>query len=107
MTPEELYIRIMWDTGRGNDDCGDQPPAEISLQWKGTEACYDFYCPCSPNEPQHRDGFFQQWFTCGESQPERDNYPDGDVSYCGRTWWLPNRVEAVEVKGKGVWPERG
>lgn len=75
--------------------------AEINLQWKNTDACYDFYCPCNPEEPQHWDGYFGQWFICG-SEPEEDRDPG--LIYCGKTWWLPNRVEAVEVSGKGEWP---
>ena len=75
--------------------------AEISLQWKGTDACYDLYCPCNPDEPQHWDGLFGQWFTCG-SEPEDDRDPD--LTYCGKIWWLPNRIVAIEVPGRGIWP---
>jgi hypothetical protein len=78
----------------------EEKAAEINLQWKGTDACYDFYCPCGwrgPDDPRseeidtnHRDGYFQQWFTCGG---------------CHRVWWLPNKIVAVEVKKRGEWPE--
>jgi hypothetical protein len=61
---------------------------EINLQWKGTEACYDFYCPCgwqgsddpASDEPDnHEDGFFKQEFQCGG---------------CGQWWHLPNLIMA-------------
>lgn len=69
---------------------------EVNLQWKGTDACYDFYCPCGGSstkidpasnldEPTvleghgHRDGFFMQEFQCDA---------------CGRWWHLPNRLYA-------------
>ena len=92
--------------------------AYINLQWKGTDACYDFYCPCNPEEPQHVDGMFAQWFTCGKPNGDVKVYDrqgnditadsghdlDPDLTYCGRTWWLPNRAEATEVSGPGVWP---
>jgi hypothetical protein len=62
---------------------------EVNLQWKGTDACYDFYCPCGwegsddPSDPDlpdsHRDGMFMQEFQCGG---------------CGRWWHLPNLLIA-------------
>lgn len=61
---------------------------EINLQWKNTDACYDFWCPCGwegaedPNsgEPDnHQDGYFKQDFQCGG---------------CGQWWHLPNRLYA-------------
>jgi len=81
------------------------PTAEINLQWKGTDACYDFYCPCNPHEPQHRDGIFQQWFTCGERPAADGSDLDESLVYCGKTWWLPNKIIAVEVPSKGIWPK--
>jgi hypothetical protein len=79
-------------------------PAEINLQWKGTDACYDLYCPCNPNDPQHWDGMFGQWFTCGKSDPgEPDDEPPA-VPWCGKVWWLPNRIVAVEVSAIHEWP---
>src|SRR5258708_29254678 len=60
---------------------------EINLQWKGTDACYDFYCPCGwegadnsfDGPSNHEDGLFKQEFQCGG---------------CGRWWHLPNRMIA-------------
>jgi hypothetical protein len=72
----------------GPDECN------VNLQWKGTEACFDFYCPCGkstdkgwPEDEErgviqghgHRDGFFQQEWQC---------------EACGRWWHLPNRLFA-------------
>lgn len=62
---------------------------EFFLQWKNTEACFDFYCPCNPEEPQHFDGHFGQVFTCGSS--EWDAFADGpEPEWCGRKWHLPH-----------------
>ena len=78
--------------------------ATVNLQWKGIDACYDFYCSCNPHVNQHRDGGFQQWFTCGKAQPEQENWPDRGVTYCGKSWWIPNHMDAVEVSAEGEWP---
>lgn len=59
------------------------------LQWKNTHACFDFYCPCNPEEPQHFDGYFGGTFTCGSADWDED--VDGpEPSWCGRTWQLPH-----------------
>ena len=61
---------------------------KVNLQWKNTDACYDFYCPCGwegaddPNDgspDSHRDGLFKQAFQCGG---------------CGGWWHLPNKLIA-------------
>jgi hypothetical protein len=79
---------------------------EVNLQWKGTNACYDFWCPCGwegPDDPNdeptnHADGYFKQDFRCGG---------------CGRWWHLPNRLVARPGKffrddgGYGCKPECG
>lgn len=69
--------------------------AEVFLQWKGTEACYDLYCSCSPEEPQHWDGFFGGTFTCGSTADEQSEPPRG--GFCGKTWQLPWSLMAAEV----------
>ena len=66
---------------------------EVNIQWKGTDACFDFYCPCgwegNPDPADqdapdnHRDGYFQQQFQCGG---------------CGRWWHLSNRAFAAPGK---------
>lgn len=41
--------------------------AEIFIQWKGTDVCLDFYCPCLPEEerqPVHIHGEFAYFIKC-------------------------------------------
>jgi hypothetical protein len=54
---------------------------EVFLQWKGTDACLDFYCTCG--RQWHFDGYFANELTCG---------------HCGQTWKLPHMLtpQAVE-----------
>lgn len=70
--------------------------ATVFLQWKGTDVCYDFYCPCSPEEPQHFDGYFGQRFTCGSTRDDEAEPPEG--GFCGKTWELPWNLSAIEVR---------
>jgi hypothetical protein len=67
----------------------------VNLQWKGTDACFDFYCPCGGTSARtdpgrgnlpsvedghgHRDGFFMQEFQC---------------EACDRWWHLSNTLYA-------------
>lgn len=52
--------------------------AEVFLQWKGTDACMDFWCPCGA--ALHYDGYFGDQLTCGR---------------CGQSWQLPHALTAV------------
>lgn len=70
--------------------------AEIFLQWKGTEACYDFYCTCNPDEPQHFDGMFGGEFTCGSTWSKGDDVPA--EAWCGKRWRLPWTLTAIEIE---------
>lgn len=36
--------------------------ADVFLQWKGTDACFDFYCPCGTT--QHIDAQFAYYVKC-------------------------------------------
>ena len=36
--------------------------AEMFIQWKGTDVCVDFYCPCG--EMGHFDGMFAYYLRC-------------------------------------------
>jgi hypothetical protein len=74
--------------------------AEVFLQWKGTEACYDFYCPCNPEEPQHFDGFFGDTFTCGQGLDDYDKAKSliEKIVYCGKKWRLPYTLTAAEIE---------
>lgn len=41
--------------------------AEVHIQWKGTDVCLDFHCPCRPaNEmfSSHLDGMFAYYVRC-------------------------------------------
>ena len=71
---------------------------EINLQWKGTDACYDFYCSCNPEEPQHFDGEFGDLFTCGNPSVVADDEEAGESrTYCAKTWRLPHTIsEGIE-----------
>jgi hypothetical protein len=70
--------------------------ARVFLQWKGTDACYDFYCPCNPEEPQHFDGLLGDMFTCGSEQ-EDDSAEPPAAGWCGRTFQLPWWLTATET----------
>jgi hypothetical protein len=52
----------------------------VFLQWKGTDACLDFYCTCG--EQWHFDGYFAKELTCG---------------HCGQTWELPHTLTPEPV----------
>ena len=69
--------------------------AEVFLQWKGTDACYDFYCPCSPDWPQHFDGYFGGTFACGGEKDDDGSDPPG---FCGKKWRLPFTLSAAEIE---------
>jgi hypothetical protein len=75
----------------------------INLQWKGTDACYDLYCECSPEMNQHFCGFFGDTFICGQpngghGDPEEwDNYPPDGPAYCGKKWRIPHEIIALEI----------
>ena len=55
-------------------------PRSVNLQWKGTDACVDFTCPCGATS-RYR-GFFTQFIRCGK---------------CKDVYWLSNSVEIVEL----------
>lgn len=41
--------------------------AEMFIQWKGTDVCMDFHCPCQPEElayAAHFDGYFAYYLRC-------------------------------------------
>lgn len=68
--------------------------ARVNLQWKNTDACYDLYCDCNPEWPQHADGYFQQEYTCG-SNIDQDDPEEAALTFCGKTWRLPNDLQPV------------
>ena len=57
-----------------NDD------TNIFLQWKGTDACFDFSCDCGAYS--HHDGMFIYFIKC---------------STCGAVYEMPQHLLAVRV----------
>lgn len=53
---------------------------EVFIQWKGTDACFDFYCECGTQG--HHDGYFAYVVKC---------------SGCGKAWKLPTTLTLVET----------
>ena len=56
----------------------------VFLQWKGTNACLDFYCACG--RQWHFDGYFARDLTCG---------------HCGQTWLLPHILTPAAIEPDG------
>ena len=63
---------------RDDREMSDAP--NVFLQWKGTDACMDFWCPCGAE--WHFDGYFAKELTCGA---------------CGQTWELPHDLTPEPV----------
>lgn len=53
-------------------------PPSVFVQWKGTDACIDFYCPCGYHG--HFDGPFAYGLRCRN---------------CGRAWTLPHTLGLI------------
>lgn len=51
---------------------GELPKPSVFIQWKGTDACFDFHCECG--EHLHFDGYFAYFPRC---------------SFCGTVWEMP------------------
>lgn len=52
---------------RGVHDQFPGSDADVHIQWKGTEVCIDFHCPCWPDSHKyaaHYDGFFAYYLQC-------------------------------------------
>lgn len=62
---------------RGTHDAVPGTDAEQFIQWKGTDVCLDFYCPCGAHG--HVDGMFAHYVRCGA---------------CGATFELGTQVRA-------------
>jgi hypothetical protein len=53
---------------RGTFDPVPGTDATMFIQWKGTNVCLDFHCPCQPEEDTyaaHFDGYFAHYLQCG------------------------------------------
>lgn len=55
--------------------------AEVFIQWKGTDVCFDFTCPCGSDG--HFDGFFAYFVKCRE---------------CGQTFEMPHTFQITPIK---------
>lgn len=54
-------------TMRGTFDPFPGTDAKMFIQWKGTDVCVDFHCPCQPDEiaySAHFDGYFAHFVLC-------------------------------------------
>jgi ribosomal protein S27E len=51
--------------------------ADVYIQWKGTDACFDFHCPCGNSD--HIDANFAYYVRCAS---------------CGTTYQMPSDLEA-------------
>ena len=71
----------MEETGVSDEDTDN---ASVFIQWKGTNACFDFTCPCG--EAAHFDVYFAYYVHC---------------SACGRTWRMPETLSMVRVPHEG------
>ncbi len=49
--------------------------ASVFIQWKGTDACFDFYCTCGAN--CHFDGYFAYTVKC---------------PHCNTVWEMPTNL---------------
>jgi hypothetical protein len=58
---------------------GEHGTPEAFIQWKGTEVCLDFYCPCGMQS--HYDGGFAYALECQS---------------CGRVFDMPHTVQLRE-----------
>jgi hypothetical protein len=58
----------------------DDPSPHAFIQWKGTDVCLDFYCPCG--QQSHYDGDFAYAVQC---------------PVCDREFAMPHTVQMVEV----------
>lgn len=59
---------------------GDRPPPSVFLQWKGTDACFDFHCTCGAR--CHFDGNFAYTVEC---------------PHCHKVWEMPFYLFPREV----------
>jgi len=59
----------------------------VFLQWKGTDACFDFHCKCGAQ--CHFDGDFAYYVEC---------------PHCNRIYEMPFKLFPREVSGEGVEP---
>ena len=74
---------------------------EVNMQWKNTDACFDFYCPCGGTST-----IVDENLGAVEGMTVEDGHGHIDEPYtqewqcdaCGRWWHLPNRLFAASGK---------
>lgn len=72
----------------------DGTEADMFIQWKGTDVCLDFRCPCGTHS--HFDGYFAYFVTC----------PTCDQTYQMGTQVIAKRVDRSAVNwGQNVHPQ--
>lgn len=69
--------------------------ATVFLQWKGTDACFDFTCSCGNSG--HIDADFAYYIECGS---------------CGQIWRMPcdliaTPVDRSESNDQAIWLDDG
>ncbi len=60
------------------------PETHAFIQWKGTDACFDFHCDCEAHT--HFDGFFAYVVKCGA---------------CGQRWEMPSLLFPRKAEREG------
>ena len=70
-------------TDREGRSAGNAPPPPAAfIQWKGTDVCLDFDCPCGNPHSGHLDGDFVYALRCSE---------------CDRVFAMPSVVPLIEI----------
>lgn len=59
-------------------------PTNVFIQWKGTNACFDFYCKCGFQS--HYDGYFAYVVQCPA---------------CDQRYAMPSSMQLMEVDSVG------
>lgn len=67
----------------------DLPRPHVFLQWKGTDACFDFHCKCGAH--CHFDGFFAYFVKC---------------PHCSAVYEMPFMLFPREVEEIKIGPDR-
>jgi hypothetical protein len=62
-------------------DLDDDTAPRVWMQWKGTDACFDFWCLCGA--AGHFDGYFAYSVKCPK---------------CGQVWALPRTLALVPIE---------
>lgn len=58
----------------------------VYVQWKGTDVCLDFYCPCAPEDDRAGVGHFDGYHAYALECPS-----------CGRKYRLPDELHLTPL----------